>query len=108
MYAAPDQVQLYLKDKLPAVLPVVIGVSANALFWGGSFIPFNPAEAEFFVYLNAAIILLGIMLAVAGVLMALVCGLRNVSCTAFSGIVANSIVLMAAGLLVWGVVFHTV
>lgn len=108
MYAVPERTQLYLKEKLPAVLPVVIGVVANLFFWGGSFIPFNPAQAEFFVYLNAAIILLGILLAFAGGVMALVYGLRNFSTAAFGGVVANSIVLMAVGLLVWGVLLNVV
>ena len=110
MYAVPDRTQLYLKEKMPAVLPrvlpVVVGVIANVFFWGGAMIPFNPAEAEFFIYLNAAIILLGVLLALAGGVMVLVNGLGNVSAATFGGIAANSIVLMATGLLLWGVLFN--
>jgi len=103
MIARPTR--LMIKGKMPLVMPVIIGFSANLLFWSGSFIPLNPAEAEFFVYLNAAVILLGILLAVGGSAMVLLIGARQFSSAAFGGIAANSIVMTAMGLLVWGVMF---
>jgi len=103
MIARPTR--LMIKGKMPLVMPVIIGFSANLLFWSGSFIPLNPAEAEFFVYLNAAVILLGILLAVGGSAMMLLIGARQFSSAAFGGIAANSIVMTAMGLLVWGVMF---
>lgn len=106
MHMIAKPTRLMIKGKMPFVLPVVIGAAANALFWGGSFIPYNPVEAEFFVYLNAAVMLLGILLAVGGGAMALLIGFRQFSTAAFGGIAANSIVLTAVGLLMWGVLFH--
>lgn len=105
MIARPTR--LLIKGKIPLVMPIVIGCSANLLFWSGSFIPLNPAEAEFFVYLNAAVMLLGILLAVGGSAMVLLIGVRQFSTAAFGGIAANSIVMTAMGLLVWGVIFNT-
>lgn len=108
MHAIPERTQVYLKTKLPVVLPVIlpvmIGVSASVFIWRGALIPFNPAQTEFFVYLSAAIILLGALLIVAGGVMALLCGLRSVSCTVFRTMTVHSIMVMAAGLLVCGVV----
>lgn len=106
MHLLARSTRLTIKGKMPTVMPIIIGGMANFLFWGGSFIPFNPAEAEFFVYLNAAVMLLGILLALGGILMAMLIGFRQFSITAFSAIAANSIVIMAVGLLMWGVVFN--
>lgn len=116
MHAVPHQVQAHRAHKpsigwsavLPALLPFVVGALVNVLFWSGVLIPFNPAEAEFFVYLNAAIILLAVLLALAGLVMALVCGMRSVSCLAFGDLTANSIIVTALGLTVWGVMFGAV
>lgn len=108
MYAIPERTQSYLKTKLPevlpTVLPVVAGIAASVFLWRGALIPFNPAQTEFFVYLSAAVILLGAFLAVAGGVMVLVCGLRSVSCRVLSTMAVHTIMAMAAGLLVCGVV----
>jgi len=106
MHMIAKPTRLMIKGKMTFVMPVIIGATTNVLFWGGSFIPYNPAETEFFIYLNAAVLLLGILLAVGGGAMALLIGLRQFSAAVFGSIAANSIVLTAVGLLMWGVVFH--
>jgi hypothetical protein len=108
MHMNPKPSRPVIKGKMPLVMPVVLGVAGTFLFQGGSFIPYNPVESEFFVYLLAAVVQLSILLVVGGGAMALLIGMRQFSPTTFCSITANSIVLMAAGLLMWGVVFNPV
>ncbi len=113
MSAIPERAPIFVPEKsstlLPAllqiVLPVAVGVGANLLFWSGALLPFNPVETEFFAYLIVAVIWLSGLLAVAGGVMALVCGLKHFSCAAFNALAANSTIATAAMLLLWGVVF---
>ncbi|MBF0247342.1 MAG: hypothetical protein HQL36_04630 [Alphaproteobacteria bacterium] len=82
--------------------PLLIGLAANALFWWGSFQPFDGGGDG--ALLNAALVLTAMALAGVGWSLSVLHCPERFSLCALGGQAANSAVFLAMALMAWGVV----